>query len=147
MFCASCGSELPGNGGACVKCGMAFSAGPGGAAASMPMASGVSGLTDNVAGALAYVTVIPAIIFLVSEDYNKRTFVRFHAFQSIFLAVACTVLLLCLAMIPVIGWILEPLCLLAFLGLWLVTVFKAYGGKEFALPVIGDLAHKQANPR
>ena len=36
-----------------------------------------TGLTDNVAGLLAYVTIIPAIIFLVIEPYNRNRFVRF----------------------------------------------------------------------
>jgi uncharacterized RDD family membrane protein YckC len=30
------------------------------------------GLADNAAGALAYITVLPAILFLVLEQYNKR---------------------------------------------------------------------------
>ena len=44
-----------------------------------------SGLSDNAAGALAYLTVIPAIIFLIVEPYNKNSFVRFHSWQCIFL--------------------------------------------------------------
>ena len=46
--------------------------------------STTGGLEDNVAGMLAYITIIPAIIFLVVEPFNKRRFVRFHSFQSIF---------------------------------------------------------------
>ncbi len=41
-----------------------------------------SGLSDNAAGALAYVTIIPAIIFLIVEPYNKNSYIRFHAWQS-----------------------------------------------------------------
>ena len=44
-----------------------------------------SGLTDNAAGAIAYITFIPAIIFLAIPPYNTSPFVRFHAWQSIFL--------------------------------------------------------------
>ena len=47
-----------------------------------------SGLSDNAAGALAYVTIIPAIIFLIVEPFNKNPYVRFHAWQSIFLGIA-----------------------------------------------------------
>ena len=47
-----------------------------------------SGMTDNVAGMLAYVTFIPAIIFLVTPPYNQSRFVRFHSYQSIFFCVA-----------------------------------------------------------
>lgn len=147
MFCTSCGKEVDGSGAICTNCSASFSAGPGTAAATMPMSPAASSLPDNTAGALAYLTIIPAIIFLVSDGYNKRPFIRFHAFQSIFLAVACTAVMICLMIIPVVGWILEPLMMLGFLILWVVTVFKAYNGKEFELPVIGGLARKQAETR
>jgi uncharacterized membrane protein len=47
-----------------------------------------TGLSDNSAGALAYVTFIPAIVFLAMPPYNQSPYVRFHAWQSIFLFVA-----------------------------------------------------------
>jgi uncharacterized membrane protein len=144
MFCTSCGSEVAGNGGVCGNCGATVGAGSGAAAAAMPMSSAAAGMPDNTAGALAYLTIIPAIIFLVSDGYNKRPFIRFHSFQSIFLGVACMVVSICLMVIPVVGWILEPILMLGFLVLWLITVFKAYNGKEFELPLIGGLARKQA---
>lgn len=37
----------------------------------VPTPPAQSGLSDNAAGALAYVTIIPAIIFLIVEPYNK----------------------------------------------------------------------------
>ena len=40
-----------------------------------------SGLSDNAAGALAYVTFIPAIIFLIVEPYNKNSYIKFHSWQ------------------------------------------------------------------
>ena len=51
----------------------------------------LQGLSDNAAGAIAYITIIPAIVFLLVEPYNKKPFVRFHAWQCIFLYVACIV--------------------------------------------------------
>jgi uncharacterized membrane protein len=104
----------------------------------------VPGLSDNAAGALAYVTLIPAIIFLVMAEYNRRPFIRFHAFQSIFLGIACIVLTTVLSFIPVIGWILEPFVLLAFFVFWLMALIKASGGKEWEIPIIGGFARKQA---
>jgi len=107
-------------------------------------------LTDNVAGMLAYVTIIPAIIFLVMEPYNKSRFVRFHSFQSIFFAVAWTVLWIALSivgMIPVLGWatiLIWPLLGLGGLIIWIILLLKANQGQMFKLPVIGDMAEKQA---
>jgi uncharacterized membrane protein len=110
----------------------------------MPEATTQSGLSDNAAGALAYVTIIPAIIFLIVEPYNKNSYIRFHSFQSIFVGVAVFAIDIVLGMIPVIGWIIIPFFLLAFLVVWIILVMKALKGERFKLPVIGDLAEKQA---
>jgi uncharacterized membrane protein len=104
-----------------------------------------------MAGALAYVTIIPAIVFLVLDPYNKKRFIRFHSFQCIFFAVAWTVLWIVLAFIghiPILGWatvLLWPPISLAGLIIWVILVLKAYQGKTFKLPVIGDMAEQQAN--
>jgi uncharacterized membrane protein len=119
-------------------------------AAAQPMA-GQSGLSDNAAGGLAYVTVIPAIIFLIVAPYNQNRFVRFHSWQSIMLAITWFVVevgLIVLGRIPGIGLVdlfLGPLVGLAFFVLWLIVLIQAFTGKMFKLPIIGDLAEKQAN--
>jgi len=110
-----------------------------------------SGLSDNAAGGLAYITVIPAIIFLIVEPFNKNSFVRFHSWQSIFLAVAwfvADIVLIVLGHIPVVNmvsWILWPLVALLFVILWIVCLINAFNGKRFKIPLIGDFAEKQAN--
>jgi len=104
-----------------------------------------SGLADNAAGALAYVTIIPAIIFLVMEPYNRNPFVKFHAWQCIFLALSCFAVQVVLAIIPVIGWIIMPFFLLAVLAVVIFCIVKAYQGQKLVLPVIGAFAEKQAN--
>jgi len=123
----------------------------GAAAAPQPVTRAAGGLTDNVAGMLAYVTFIPAIIFLVIEPYNKSRFIRFHSFQSIFLTVALiaiSIVLSVLSFVPVIGLILLPVHLVIWLGtfaLWIVLLLKANQGQMWKLPVIGDMSEKQAN--
>jgi uncharacterized membrane protein len=110
-----------------------------------------TGLSDNGAGALAYVTFIPAIVFLAMPPYNKSSYVRFHSWQSIFLAVAWVAMLIVLAIlirIPFLGLIMFPIMLLVDLGmfiLWLVVVLKALNGQRFKIPVIGALAETQAS--
>ena len=97
------------------------------------------GLSDTAAGALAYVTFIPAIIFLVVAPYNTKPFIRFHAFQSIGLAIvwfcACFVI-----WIPFLGWALG----LAVLVCWILCIVKASQGSVFKLPVISQFAAKQS---
>jgi len=103
-----------------------------------------SGLSDTAAGALAYVTIIPAIIFLILEPYNKNSFVRFHSWQSIFLGIAAFAIDMVLTVIPVVGWMILPFIALAFLVIWIIVLMKALKGERYKLPVIGSLAEKQA---
>jgi len=138
-FCTGCGKEMPAGVAACPSCGQSATAAP-----VVASAQG-GGLTDNVAGALAYVTFIPAILFLVMEPYNKNKFVRFHSFQCLFFTLACFVLAIVLMFIPLLGPILGLLVWLGELALWLVLVLKAYQGQKFKLPGIGDIAEQQAN--
>ena len=42
-------------------------------------------------------------------------------------------------------FLLWPLISLAELILWIILLLKAYQGQMFKLPVIGDMAEKQAN--
>jgi len=145
-FCPNCGSQLPAGAATCPNC-----AGGSPSAGSPSPSAGASGLTDNVAGMLAYVTIIPAIIFLVLEPYNRNRFIRFHSFQCIFATVAWTVLWIALGIIgqiPVLGWatlLLWPIIGLGGLIVWILLLLKAYQGQKFKLPVIGDLSEKQAN--
>jgi uncharacterized membrane protein len=143
-FCSACGAQIPEGSTSCPACAR-------GTVPAAPVAGATGGLTDNVAGMLAYVTIIPAIVFLVMEPYNRNRFIRFHAFQCIFFVVAWTVIWIALSivgMIPVLGWatlIIWPLLGLGGLILWIVLMLKAYQGQMFKLPVIGDMAEKQAN--
>lgn len=111
-----------------------------------------SGLTDNAAGALAYITFVPAIVFLVLPPYNASPYVRFHAWQSIFLNVAAVIISIALSFLMVFfmffgGFVLlavSRLIWLLWFVLWLVCVLKALNGQRFKVPIIGDLAAKQA---
>lgn len=103
-----------------------------------------TGLSDNAAGALAYVTIIPAIIFLVAAPYNSNSYIRFHSWQSIFLGIGALAVDLILMVIPFVGWILLPIFALGFLVVWIIVLMKALKGERFKLPVIGALAEKQA---
>jgi len=111
-----------------------------------------SGLSDNAAGALAYL-FIPAIVFLVMEPYNKKSFVRFHSMQSILLAVASFVIMIVIGIgMGVLSfflpWFVRSLMFslidLAWLVLGLFLIFSAFKGNRVKLPIIGDIAEKQA---
>jgi uncharacterized membrane protein len=109
-----------------------------------------SGLSENAASGLAYVTLIPAIIFLVVPPYNQNPNVKFHAWQSIFLGISWVAIWIVLAIIGVIPFVnladivLFPLVGIGFLILWVIVLVNAFNGKRFKVPFIGDLALKQS---
>jgi uncharacterized membrane protein len=163
MQCSVCHNEVASPSAAfCNHCGAPLSA----AAPDVPPAQpayppppGVTsaGLSPNAAAAISYVTIIPAILFLILEPYNKMPLVRFHSFQSIGLAVlwfalwfVVMVLGMFVAFIPGVRTIFFVFPMLNFVVsilmfiLWLVAIIKASQGEWFKLPIIGDFALKQA---
>jgi uncharacterized membrane protein len=119
-----------------------------------------TGLSDNAAGAVSYLTFIPAVIFLILAPYNTNSYVRFHSWQSILLNVAAFVVWIVLGFLAVfmatvvpfgyfggVGiWTLVVLAVRLFLFVvWLICVIKAANGERFKLPIIGPLAEQLAN--
>jgi uncharacterized membrane protein len=160
-FCGNCGASLSAPAPEAVTPPAAYIPPPATAPASgYPAAAATaesSGLSPNAASAIAYITFIPAILFLVMAPYNKTPIVRFHSFQSIGLNVVwialwivVAVCAMVLAFIPFLRILvfLIPLLYFAvgigFFILWLVTILKASKGEWFKLPLIGDFAMKQA---
>lgn len=163
-FCAKCGAQLNAGSGFCAACGTAVSgqsvttntgaaAAPAQSSASAPSA----GMTSNVAACLSYlVGWITGLIFLVIEPYKNDKFVRFHAFQSIFLSIAVFAIWIGVVILSTIlgfitrglgFFIMGPLLTIIWLGVLAVVVIcmiKAYGNQQFKLPIIGEMAAKQA---
>jgi uncharacterized membrane protein len=139
-FCSGCGAQMADGTTTCGACGKGQSVGGGAAAAPAPVAQS-SGMNDNVAGLLAYF-FLPAIIFLVMEPFNKNKFVRFHAFQGLFLGVASIVGQIALGLV---SWRLSELFSLAIFIVAVMAAIKAFGNQKWMIPVIGELAQKQAD--
>jgi uncharacterized membrane protein len=164
-FCAKCGAQLTAGSGFCGSCGAAVAGQSvtttsGAAAAPVQTATASPGMTNNVAGLLCYIPfgigLILGIVFLVIEPYNRNRFVRFHAFQTIFLHVGVIAVWIAFFFLSIIlGFItrglsvflMGPVMLLVWLGVIVTMVLmmiKAYGNQETRLPFIGDMAAKQA---
>lgn len=156
MQCPSCRQEASGT--FCNFCGAALAAAPAGSAAPtvpIPTTAAGSGLSDNAAAAIAYLTIIPSILFLVLDPYKRIALVRFHSIQNLALAVAWVVVWVALMFvhimlhfIPLIGllfYMVDMLVALGFFVAWLVAIIKASKGEFFKLPFIGDFAAKMAN--
>ncbi len=122
------------------------------------------GLDGNVAAALGYPIGIIAIICLIMERENR--FVKFHALQSILLHVGFIVVAIAFWIIGIVlaiagmaaaaatnsgalGGIVGMLfgllwlvLIVAYLGGLIYAAVKSYGGNQFKLPVIGNMAEK-----
>jgi len=115
-----------------------------------------SGLSENSISAIAYFTLLPAILFLAIAPYNKRLYVRFHAWQSIVFSVFAVIVGYALAFIlpftmflwPLVSsvlWMLDLIIWVAIFIVWLWCVINALNGKSYKLPIIGNWAEKQAS--
>ncbi len=162
-FCAKCGAQVNAGSGFCAACGTAVASqsvttsGAATAPAQSQAGAPSAGMTNNVAACLSYlVGWVTGLIFLVIEPYKNDKFVRFHAFQSIFLSIAVFAIWIgAVILSTILGFIthglgffiMGPLMMLVWLGVVVAVVIcmiKAYGNQTFKLPVIGDMAAKQA---
>src|SRR5579864_1253434 len=103
--CPQCGFQMPDLAAFCPGCGLRMIV----PASAETKASG----HENLLGALAYVTLIPAMVFLLIEPYKRDRFVRFHSFQSLLLAgagialmVVLKLLFSILSLIPWLGYLI-----------------------------------------
>jgi uncharacterized membrane protein len=151
ISCPECAASLPDTATFCPNCGSAMQP------AIQPVErvqGNVGGLPQTVAGALAYCTILPAIVFLLVEPYSKNRFVRFHSFQCIGLwfaalvfGAALRVAGVLLFFVPLLGHLvvllLSMVVSLGFFVIWVVMIVKALQGEMLKLPVIGDFAQQQ----
>ena len=102
------------------------------------------GLDENIESALCYVLgFITGILFLVMEKDNK--FIKFHAVQSIATFLPLWAITLVLSWGWMFGlWMISPLIWLLSFILWLILIMKAFQGEKFKLPIVGEIAEKQA---
>ncbi len=155
MQCPNCHTEIASQSAFCTNCGANLSAAAPpttyaeAPSATVPPPVASSGLSPTAASAIAYLTFIPAVIFLLIEPYNRIPLVRFHSFQSIGLAIFAFIVDLAVKMLllPISFTMYSMIQGLVTVGLfiiWLVVVLKALKGEWFKLPIIGDFAMKQA---
>jgi len=124
-------------------------------APTQPAGNSGTGLDPKVAILLCWIfSPLSSIIFIATEKNDKR--IKFHAWQSLFYVIAAIVVSVALAIISAILTAIVPamFCIttplysilgLAFFIVPIVAIVKAYNGEDWKLPMIGDMADKQAN--
>ncbi len=157
-ICVTCGSELcvecrtvVGGRNFCPTCAPQQEAAP--PPAAEPTAPGAAAPATAAAGnellaALCYPIWIVAVIVLAT-DMKKDAYMRTHAWQGVFWAIAWAVVwagIVVLGQIPIVGMLVGLAGALASLG-WLVLsilyAVKAYNRQEVVIPIITEMAAKQ----
>ncbi len=114
-----------------------------------PAATTSTGLDARLSGVLAYLFwIVGGILFLAVEKQSQ--IVRFHAAQSVVLAIAeiaVWIVIMILSHIPILGIFFGILGLFFWLFTFLVALFcmyKAYMLERWKLPILGEYAEKLA---
>lgn len=104
-------------------------------------------MKSNMAAALAYVTFIPAVIFLAVEPYRSDGLVRFHSWQSLFYWIMTFIIdvILRLVPMPLVGWIVWDIVQVLLAILWIIAVLKALQGERWRMPLVGGYAERQSS--
>jgi uncharacterized membrane protein len=115
-----------------------------------------SGPRERVLSTLAYIGLLPALVFLAGPALRRNPFIRFHSWQAVFfsgssilLGLALRLLFVLFSMLPIVGFLLAWLSLgigaLGIFTLWVVLVVKAAQGQRYEMPLIGPLAAEFAS--
>jgi uncharacterized membrane protein len=143
MICSHCASEMPEISAFCPGCGRSTH--------QDAEYLSASDTHEALLGALAYLTFVPAVLFLAIPAFKNKPFVRFHAWQSVFFAgvtlvlgLAMRLIFAILSVVPFVGflfaWLSVGLVFLAVVVLWAVLVVKAGQGQAYELPWLGQFA-------
>lgn len=113
------------------------------------------GIAPNLGAVLSYLVFLPPItpiIVLLLEKEDR--FIRFHAWQSLFLGIVCLLSIFGLeTLATAVSFFSHPLEVmlnsimlgvsgLAF-GLWLMLLIRSFQGIAMKLPIIGDEAARR----
>lgn len=149
-FCTNCGTRVDDTASFCWNCGTRQ---PRASSPSAEFTDLFDSISNRTASILCYIPVfgvIPAIVFLASQKFRRNVWVRFDAFQALYLFVTWLVLSSALPTLfsglPGFGaeHVLFGLIKLAILICWIYLLVKAAQNQQVRLPVLGDLAARSA---
>lgn len=157
-FCTKCGASVGHDDRFCPNCGMPQHATPVAESSAVPPPpppppatppTANATIRPNVAAMLCYIPGIgwiAALIFLTLDPYRLNQYVRFHAFQGLYLAV--------IALLTHVFWFpfgvaapfhffpLRHLIHLAVLIAQIIGIIKTIKEEPYRVPLVGDLAER-----
>lgn len=151
-FCNHCGSVANENDRFCATCGAPQPAAASGQAAAPNVHEPFENLSARTASILCYIPVVGwilAVIVLASRKFRTDAYVRFHAFQGLYLFAVW--LFIHWAVRPVFqdidvpGYRADRLLEAVMFGVWIFMMVKASREERYVLPLIGELAQRSAS--
>jgi uncharacterized membrane protein len=147
--CLKCQFPMPETAAFCPGCGRSMDA-------ELPVEQPPRSGSENVLGAVAYLTFLPAIVFLFVDPYRTNRYLRFHSVQCLLLCAAGLMFALLLRLVgmvlflipllgPLLVVLLNVVMILALFLVWLVLMVKAFQGQMFRIPLLGDFAERYAD--
>lgn len=106
-------------------------------------------IPEPMAGGLCYAAgPVSGLVFLIWKRYRHSSFVRFHAWQSIFFSFAALLSLSLVAgaatMLPLqllmVGQLATSLWMVVLIVCWFRAILQAMNGLEWNLPLVGTMA-------
>ena len=138
-FCPVCGAQVPDGAPNCPNCGTAFGQAPAYVADSKDHTAEFNpkDISDNKVFAMAayLMGVVGIIITLLAAQ--KSDFAMFHARQSLKLSL-CEILTAILLIVPILGWIAAPICLIILFVVRVIMFFQVAKGQAKEAPIIGS---------
>jgi uncharacterized membrane protein len=147
MICPHCSAEMPEISMFCPGCGRSVQ----GSDDAAPASERAANARDALLGAVSYIALLPAVLFLALPSLKASRFVRFHSWQSVFFSISTVILaglmrglFALFSVFPGVGFLFATLTVglvfLAVIFLWLVLVIKAVQGEGYELPWLGRIA-------
>ena len=111
------------------------------------------GFNQNFEGAFCYLLLwLSGIVLYLIEDDNK--YIKFHAAQSIIIFLPLTVIGVLFGGMFGVGffwgrqfiflWYIGRVIWLIIFILWLLLMYKAFTGKKYKLPIVGEMAEEES---
>jgi len=147
-YCSHCGSLAHERDRFCAKCGAPQPVSP---ATALPTRDPFENLSARTASILCYIPIVGwilAVVVLASRKFRTDRYVRFHAFQGLYLFAVW--LFIHWAVRPVFqdldfpGYRADRLLEAIMFGIWIFMMIKASQEERYVLPLIGELAQRSA---
>ena len=141
MKCFNCGNEVTTEGTNCPFCGSPLSAAAGNQMAYNQQTNNIyntsnASIDPKTAGIICYITWIGFLIALLAGDKN-HPFLKHHLNNALIILIGSFALGV-VAIIPILGWIAAPICLIILFVVRIILFFQVCKGQAKDAPIIGN---------